>query len=50
MLMMLALRLADSVQSMGKTCSLLGFLYQGCRQESLKGNPTDADDARLSVR
>ena len=50
MLMMLALRLADSVQSMGKTCALLGVLLQGCRQESLKGNPTDADDARLSVR
>ena len=50
MLMMLALRLADSVQSMGKTCALLGVLLQGCRQESLKGNLTDADDARLSVR
>ena len=46
--MMLALRLVDSFQSMGKILRAAGGSI--ARQERLKGNPTDADDARLSVR
>ena len=44
MLMMLALRCAESVQSLGRTATA------AVPTESLQRNPADADDARTEVR
>ena len=50
MLMMLAPRVAKSVQYFGQTGTPAVESKTGDRRGNLKGNPADADDARPAVR
>ena len=52
MLMMLALRLAESVQSLNRIAAparARGVPRPGDRKEKWKGTPADADDARVAA-
>ena len=46
-LMMLALRLTESIQSLGELLHPSGAQRPGDRRERRKGNPADADDSRV---
>ena len=49
MLMMLALRFAESVELLGRAATLQWVQNLGDGRTNLKGFPADADDARLEV-